>query len=526
MSPTVEVVRTYLELRSPEQLRAARTTDPRVSVRSPRRHRRRATIAGSIDAVGDRWHWKDRNAWTDERLAAHLASPDDRGLGMPRRRRDAPASSSSSAATTARVEIAYFGSIEAFIGRGIGKAMLTRAARGSVGARRHARVAAHLHARLAARAAELQARGFEERQARDVRRTSVARSQRLTQRAAAQRRRRASRPCDRRRVPSTHRRGACCLGGSRFTSLAPVVVRALEIARSPCSVNGRSSSSCNSSSVSPRAAPRAPRVTTKRSGRSSVGSSSSVERARDLLRQPQPRDADTARPARPRRRSESRRRAAHRRPSTAATRTARAPRAARSRRRRRRARAWRKSSIEFTSRELRLVQRREIRHVRASASCRPSADTSRESPRSRPGSAARRGCRASPRASASASTRRARSRELRREFVDRLALALELEAVVRRRAAAARAARACCPRCTPAPPSVDVANGRSDVVRNLRALDRRARIAELVGEVAQRPGDRPPAAAHARLRDARFVARRRLLVDHEVERHDTARAGR
>src|SRR5690606_2631436 len=52
-----------------------------------------------------------------------------------------------------------------------------------------------------------------------------------------------------------------------------------------------------------------------------------------------------------------------------------------------------------------------------------------------------------------------------------------------------------------------------EVHRELRALDGRARDAEAIGEVAQRPGDRAPAPAHARLRDARVLPVSRLFVD-------------
>ena len=127
MSREVEVVRTYLELRSPEQLRPVDATDssvafvhrPAIGVAEYRRLYR---------AVGYRWYWRDRNAWSDERLAAHLARPeisvweclvDGKSAGyFELERRD-----------DGSVEIAYFGLIEEFVGRGVGKAMLTRAAR-------------------------------------------------------------------------------------------------------------------------------------------------------------------------------------------------------------------------------------------------------------------------------------------------------------------------------------------------------------------------------------------------------------
>ena len=126
MSRSVDVVRTYLELRSPEQLRRTATDDPRV------RFVRRDGISVAdyrrlYRDVGARWHWLDRNDWSDERLAAHLARPnvavwecvvDAQSGGFFELDRSADGS----------VEISYFGLAASFIGRGIGKAMLTRAA--------------------------------------------------------------------------------------------------------------------------------------------------------------------------------------------------------------------------------------------------------------------------------------------------------------------------------------------------------------------------------------------------------------
>jgi GNAT superfamily N-acetyltransferase len=126
LSRPVDVVRTYLELRTPEQLRRAEADDPRV--RFVRRdaittvHYRRL-----YNEVGARWHWLDRNAWTDEHLAAHLMRPEisvwecmvgDESAGFFELEKLSDGS----------VEISYFGLAPAFIGRGIGKVMLTRAA--------------------------------------------------------------------------------------------------------------------------------------------------------------------------------------------------------------------------------------------------------------------------------------------------------------------------------------------------------------------------------------------------------------
>ena len=78
-------------------------------------------------AVGDRWYWHDRSAWTDERIAAHLSQSNvsvwecvagGQTAGFFELVEHGDES----------VEIAYFGLVEEFMGRGLGKAMLTRAA--------------------------------------------------------------------------------------------------------------------------------------------------------------------------------------------------------------------------------------------------------------------------------------------------------------------------------------------------------------------------------------------------------------
>jgi GNAT superfamily N-acetyltransferase len=77
--------------------------------------------------VGRAWHWRDRDSWSDEQLSALLASPEiavweclvgDDSAGFFELARQADGS----------VEIAYFGLIDRFFGRGLGGAMLTRAA--------------------------------------------------------------------------------------------------------------------------------------------------------------------------------------------------------------------------------------------------------------------------------------------------------------------------------------------------------------------------------------------------------------
>lgn len=121
----MEVVRTYLELNAPGDLRraapfpaAARVVrhDP-CSLSDYRRLYR---------AVGGPWHWRDRLTWDDATLTSHLTSPDvfiwellvgDESAGYFELRRSG----------AAEIELAYFGLTPTFIGRGLGGALLTRA---------------------------------------------------------------------------------------------------------------------------------------------------------------------------------------------------------------------------------------------------------------------------------------------------------------------------------------------------------------------------------------------------------------
>jgi len=126
---TIEVTRTYLEMHDPAQLQAARCDDPRIHVKqlpecSP------SFFRYLYVEVGRKYHWIDRLPWTDEDIMAHLSqveislwlmTDDSATAGYFELRRCDDGS----------VEIAYFGLLPEFIGRGLGKYLLTRAVRQS-----------------------------------------------------------------------------------------------------------------------------------------------------------------------------------------------------------------------------------------------------------------------------------------------------------------------------------------------------------------------------------------------------------
>jgi GNAT superfamily N-acetyltransferase len=124
------LVTTYLEMRSPEQLRPKRL-DKRFQIQE----RKEPNWVFNRDlyfAVGEQWHWIDKRPWTDEQWKEYAATPnlrtfaayyDDALAGYYELRRSEEDD----------VEIAYFGLLPEFIGRGLGGALLTSAIEGAWG---------------------------------------------------------------------------------------------------------------------------------------------------------------------------------------------------------------------------------------------------------------------------------------------------------------------------------------------------------------------------------------------------------
>ncbi len=124
----MQATRTYLELRTPEQFRAAFGDFPRLVIEHVRRpgpdlYRR------CYRTVGQAYHWRDRWDWSDREIRAHLSQPEitlhvawhgDELAGWYELRR-VPEDGS--------VEIAYFGLFPDAIGQGLGKHLLSCAVR-------------------------------------------------------------------------------------------------------------------------------------------------------------------------------------------------------------------------------------------------------------------------------------------------------------------------------------------------------------------------------------------------------------
>jgi GNAT superfamily N-acetyltransferase len=126
LSPRL-VRRTHLALRARDALRPSSRTPALDGVRLVRRDACPvAEYRTFYRLVGERWHWRDRNAWSDDRLAEWLARPDvatwmltldgaPAGFFELLRHR------------TGGVEIVYFGLAAPVIGRGLGAWLLARA---------------------------------------------------------------------------------------------------------------------------------------------------------------------------------------------------------------------------------------------------------------------------------------------------------------------------------------------------------------------------------------------------------------
>ena len=125
MSKSVEVTRTYLQLTRPGDLKPSRAGEGRAQI----------VEAGNCPAsfyrylygeVGRLYHWIDRLPWTDDEIRAHLARPELRlwvmyADGVPAGYFELERHPDGS------TEIAYFGLIQEFLGRGLGKHLLTEA---------------------------------------------------------------------------------------------------------------------------------------------------------------------------------------------------------------------------------------------------------------------------------------------------------------------------------------------------------------------------------------------------------------
>ena len=123
---TVEVKRTYLELTVRAQLEACAT-----DVHSARIERVRDCPCSFFRylyrEVGRNYQWVDRLGWSDVEINAYLSRPGVSIWAMYQGGSPAGYFELSHSAEDGSTEIAYFGLLPDFIGRGLGKLLLARA---------------------------------------------------------------------------------------------------------------------------------------------------------------------------------------------------------------------------------------------------------------------------------------------------------------------------------------------------------------------------------------------------------------
>jgi GNAT superfamily N-acetyltransferase len=124
--PRLTTTVTYLEMTDPADLVGYETDDPRAAILEVKG----CTVAFYrflYNSVGGQYHWVERTRWSDERLAAHLADPRVRLWVLLYD--GCPAGYFELFKEGGDVEIAYFGLMPEFVGRRLGKHLLTVAAR-------------------------------------------------------------------------------------------------------------------------------------------------------------------------------------------------------------------------------------------------------------------------------------------------------------------------------------------------------------------------------------------------------------
>ena len=118
------LITTYLEMRSPDEFRP-KPADARFQVREQTERDWRFN-RDLYFRVGEQWDWSDRRPWTDKQWKEYAMATelrtfagyyDESLAGYYELRQDAEGG----------IEIAYFGLLPEFIGRGLGGALLTSA---------------------------------------------------------------------------------------------------------------------------------------------------------------------------------------------------------------------------------------------------------------------------------------------------------------------------------------------------------------------------------------------------------------
>jgi len=120
---TIEVTRTYLEMRNPSDLRGAKLDDPSIKIEQQRDCSVELFRFLYVE-VGKNYHWVDRLPWTDDDIHAYLKRPEI-SLWLMTYDKETAGYFELRKCEDGSTEVAYFGLLAQFIGRGLGKHLLT-----------------------------------------------------------------------------------------------------------------------------------------------------------------------------------------------------------------------------------------------------------------------------------------------------------------------------------------------------------------------------------------------------------------
>jgi len=119
---TIEVTRTYLEMRKPSDLRGAKLDDPSIKIEQQR--------GCSVELfrflyveVGKNYHWVDRLPWTDDDIRAYLRQPEI-SVWLMTYDKETAGYFELRKCEDGSTELAYFGLMPQLIGRGLGRHLL------------------------------------------------------------------------------------------------------------------------------------------------------------------------------------------------------------------------------------------------------------------------------------------------------------------------------------------------------------------------------------------------------------------
>ena len=122
-SDTMEVTRTYLEMLTPSDLCPVQSDDPLIKIEL-QRDCSVALFRFLYAEVGKNYYWTDRLPWTDEEITTYLQQPEV-SVWLMTYDGETAGYFELKKCDDGSTEIAYFGLMPEFIGRGLGKHLLS-----------------------------------------------------------------------------------------------------------------------------------------------------------------------------------------------------------------------------------------------------------------------------------------------------------------------------------------------------------------------------------------------------------------